>query len=409
MRRIDAWTAKVNTISAEISVRRARVQATGKSDADTIYDSMKELDPPTGTTGDGTDLLTPGQSSVDDAGGRISDIVSPELSMVKSYKIDAAAKAARDVPLEPSPTPGATKGRPTEPTHDQGRRSEGATTAKMAPVAKRNLSSELMPQTPVGVDEEQLPLGRSGAQNGLGPPTAGSGDVPTEPAAETNPATKAAAPPNGKTDGQDDCVHEVSGVPRPRPTDAVAAATQHSDHPTQAPQGACDGPAISGEDQPLLHATCEHDAPPDQHHHDQPTETPRDASGGSVPTTAETEKPPGHLEASGPTALTQTGGVNTAEGDSNHQGQIAAQLTPSDTTDKAKPTTTKPTTLTSTAPCPSSPCRSARRARCCTTLLRSGSTELGSAGVVPGTRRRLPELWAMVRKFDISRFRTYTI
>eukprot|EP01050_Picozoa_sp_SAG11_P004005 SAG11_NODE_244_length_11735_cov_13.768900_3_plen_150_part_00 len=26
--------------------------------------------------------------------------------MVKSYKIDAAAKAARDIPLEPSPTPG---------------------------------------------------------------------------------------------------------------------------------------------------------------------------------------------------------------------------------------------------------------------------------------------------------------
>eukprot|EP01050_Picozoa_sp_SAG11_P019955 SAG11_NODE_3265_length_2569_cov_2.457490_2_plen_89_part_00 len=38
MRRIDAWTAKIDTISAEISVRRARVQATGKSDADTIYD-----------------------------------------------------------------------------------------------------------------------------------------------------------------------------------------------------------------------------------------------------------------------------------------------------------------------------------------------------------------------------------
>ena len=27
----------------------------------------------------------------------------------------------------------------------------------------------------------------------------------------------------------------------------------------------------------------------------------------------------------------------------------------------------------------------------------------------PGTRRPLPELWAMVRKFDISRSRTYTI
>eukprot|EP01050_Picozoa_sp_SAG11_P040110 SAG11_NODE_17257_length_523_cov_3.806604_1_plen_57_part_00 len=43
------------------------MQATGKSDADTIYDSVEELDPPTGTTGDGTDPLTPGQNSVDDA------------------------------------------------------------------------------------------------------------------------------------------------------------------------------------------------------------------------------------------------------------------------------------------------------------------------------------------------------
>ena len=50
MRRIDAWTAKIDTISAEISVRRARVQAAGKSDADTIYDSVEELEPSTGTT-----------------------------------------------------------------------------------------------------------------------------------------------------------------------------------------------------------------------------------------------------------------------------------------------------------------------------------------------------------------------
>ena len=58
MRRIDAWTAKLNTISAEISVRRARVQAAGKSDADTIYDSVEEVEPPTETTDDGPGPLT---------------------------------------------------------------------------------------------------------------------------------------------------------------------------------------------------------------------------------------------------------------------------------------------------------------------------------------------------------------
>ena len=46
---------------------------------------------------------------------------------------------------------------------------------------------------------------------------------------------------------------------------------------------------------------------------------------------------------------------------------------------------------------------------CSALVPQSSVPQLGSAGVVPGTRRRLPELWAMVRKFDISRFRTYTI
>ena len=44
-RRAEVWESKSNTISAEISVRRARVQATGKSDADTIYDSVEEIEP----------------------------------------------------------------------------------------------------------------------------------------------------------------------------------------------------------------------------------------------------------------------------------------------------------------------------------------------------------------------------
>ena len=69
MRRIDAWTAKLNTISAEISVRRARVQAAGKSDADTIYDSVEEVEPPTETTDDGPGPLTPSLSSTCGAGG----------------------------------------------------------------------------------------------------------------------------------------------------------------------------------------------------------------------------------------------------------------------------------------------------------------------------------------------------
>eukprot|EP01050_Picozoa_sp_SAG11_P035987 SAG11_NODE_13464_length_654_cov_1.117117_1_plen_84_part_10 len=81
---------------------------------------------------------------------------------------------------------------------------------------------------------------------------------------------EAAAPPDGKVDGQNDCVHEVSGEPRPRPTDAAATATQNSDHPTQASQGVRDGPAIADGGQPtapnMLHATYDHDAPPNQHH-----------------------------------------------------------------------------------------------------------------------------------------------
>eukprot|EP01050_Picozoa_sp_SAG11_P013598 SAG11_NODE_1600_length_4608_cov_3.690397_3_plen_190_part_00 len=90
-RRAEAWESKSNTISAEMSDRRARVQAAGKSDADTIYDSVEEVEPPTGATNDGSGPLTPSLSSTDGADGRAAGIVSPGLSMLKPYEIDAAA------------------------------------------------------------------------------------------------------------------------------------------------------------------------------------------------------------------------------------------------------------------------------------------------------------------------------
>eukprot|EP01050_Picozoa_sp_SAG11_P013907 SAG11_NODE_1661_length_4497_cov_5.237608_7_plen_172_part_00 len=82
-RRAEAWESKSTTISAEISNRRARVQAAGKSDANTIYNSVEEAEPPTETTDDGPGPLTPSLSSTRGAGGGATGIDSPGLSMVK--------------------------------------------------------------------------------------------------------------------------------------------------------------------------------------------------------------------------------------------------------------------------------------------------------------------------------------
>eukprot|EP01050_Picozoa_sp_SAG11_P027476 SAG11_NODE_6977_length_1215_cov_4.177419_2_plen_169_part_00 len=91
------------------------------------------------------------------------------------------------------------------------------------------------------------------------------------------------------------------------PDQTTTTAPLNTDRPTPTPPGADGGQLTARKDQPLASSppstTYDRDAPPDQHHHYQPVGTPCDASGESVPTTAETEKPPGHLEASGPTAI----------------------------------------------------------------------------------------------------------
>ena len=52
-RRAEAWESKSTAISAEISDRRARMQATGKSDAETTYNSAEELEPSSETCDNG--------------------------------------------------------------------------------------------------------------------------------------------------------------------------------------------------------------------------------------------------------------------------------------------------------------------------------------------------------------------
>ena len=49
-RRAKVWESKSTAISAEISVRRARMPATGKSEAETTYNSVEELEPRTMST-----------------------------------------------------------------------------------------------------------------------------------------------------------------------------------------------------------------------------------------------------------------------------------------------------------------------------------------------------------------------
>eukprot|EP01050_Picozoa_sp_SAG11_P029519 SAG11_NODE_8340_length_1026_cov_2.788565_1_plen_164_part_00 len=90
------------------------------------------------------------------------------------------------------------------------------------------------------------------------------------------------------------------GSPSSGMANAIDATVQDTDCPTRAPPGTHEGLPAARKDQPLMSSppstTYDRDTPPDQPRLNQPIGTPCDASGGeSVPTTAETEKPPGHL------------------------------------------------------------------------------------------------------------------
>ena len=335
-RRAEAWESKSTIISAEISVRRARMPATGKSEAETTYDSVEELEPSPETSDHG-----PGPSTLElNSTAKLSDqtdgIGSPELSTVRPYQIDAAAKAARQVIMELSPTPQPAKSRSGESVGPQDQRAKGADAAHATLMARRNLNPELTSQVHTNTGGEPSVLGEIGAQVGPSGTATKTENVPATRMTKTNPVAEAGEARKDAKDGQDDCVHGLGGAPSSGPDQTTTTAPLSTDRPTPTLPGADGGQLTARKDQPLASSppstTYDRDAPPDQHHHYQPVGTPCDASGESVPTTAETKKPPGHLKASGPTALTQTGGVNTAEGDSNHQGQTTAQPTASTST-----------------------------------------------------------------------------
>jgi len=96
-RRAEAWESKSTTISAEISVRRARMPATGKSEAETTYNSVEELEPSPEISDHGPGPSTLELNSTADLSDQIDGIGSSELSTVRPCQIDAAAKAARQV------------------------------------------------------------------------------------------------------------------------------------------------------------------------------------------------------------------------------------------------------------------------------------------------------------------------
>eukprot|EP01050_Picozoa_sp_SAG11_P020069 SAG11_NODE_3318_length_2525_cov_4.934460_2_plen_450_part_00 len=303
-RRAEAWESKSTTISAEISDQRARMQATGKCEAETTYNSVEGLEPSSETCDNGLGPSTQELESTADLGEQIDGIDSPKLSTVRPYEIDAAAKAARQVTLEPSPTPQATKTRSGKSVGAQDQRTKGADTARAALTARRNLSSELAPQ--VSANTDNVPTGPEGSSSQIEPrgTTTGTEGIPATPMAKTNPVTEVGKARKDAEAGQVDCVHGLGEAPRSGPALTIATVPLNADHPVPMQSGVARGLPATHDVQPSGSCTppptTDMDETPDNQLPDPITKCHRDAPDGSVPTTAETEKPrsPGRPRAS---------------------------------------------------------------------------------------------------------------
>eukprot|EP01050_Picozoa_sp_SAG11_P030894 SAG11_NODE_9344_length_920_cov_1.422655_1_plen_225_part_10 len=175
--------------------------------------------------------------STADLGEQIDGIDSPKLSTVRPYQIDAAAKAARQVTMEPSPTPPAARNRSGGSVGTQDRRSKGADIARAALMARRNLSSELAPQATANNDGEPTKLSESGAQIEPRGTTTEAKGVPTTLAAKTNPVAGASGAQKDAEAGQVDCVHGLGEAPSSGPVQAINTAPLNADLLVPMPSG----------------------------------------------------------------------------------------------------------------------------------------------------------------------------
>eukprot|EP01050_Picozoa_sp_SAG11_P006087 SAG11_NODE_459_length_9261_cov_7.747463_2_plen_194_part_00 len=187
--------------------------ATGKSEAETTYNSVEELEPSPEISDHGPGPSTQELDSTADLSDQIDGIGSPELSTIRPSQIDAAAKAARQVIMELSPTPQPAKSRSGESVGPQDQRAKGADAAHATLMARRNLNSELTSQVHANTDGEPTELSDTGAQVGPSGTATRTESVPATRMTKTNPVAGAGEARKDAKAGRVDCVHGLGRAP----------------------------------------------------------------------------------------------------------------------------------------------------------------------------------------------------
>eukprot|EP01050_Picozoa_sp_SAG11_P031790 SAG11_NODE_10030_length_861_cov_7.758530_2_plen_177_part_01 len=177
-------------------------------------------------------------------------------------------------------------------------------------MARRNLNSELTSQVHANTDGEPTELSETGAQVGPSGTATRTESVPATRMTKTNPVAGAGEARKDAEAGQVDCVHGLGGAPSSGPDQTTTTAPLNTDQPVPMQSGGPGelpiNPGVQPRDSSTPPTTSDVEMTPDDQLPDLTAMSHCDAPDGSVPTTAETEKPPGHLDAPGGSVLAQT-------------------------------------------------------------------------------------------------------